>query len=1108
MLTKEIKNKQKYIDFWIRQVFILFVSIAFLSFSGEVLGQTSNQYSFTLNNAAVTSAGVYHNTSIDSSLIRTLWTTVKYNAGTYNINWDGKDDLGNQMPAGNYMVKVVSNNVQYTWMGVVGNTSTNNTGTTVHRGGYYYCMTGMTIVNGTAYCSGGYSEQSPSVNKFFTSNPQIKLEIEPFNTTTANTDIVVSDGTSIYYAAYDPYASNNTFMYAKKVIDDSDITFSNGFNFKLKVARGYNTIGYINQANSYITGLAVQKAGKYLFAARAGLNQLSVLDKGTGQLVQTLQVTNPNALCMDMNDNLWMVSDSNNVTKISKYKVNVNGTLSNSLLTISTISNSNVMQPIALAVSPDNSTLAVADGALSSQQIKAFTASTGIPSWTLGASGGYLQDATVTNNKFYFNDVRGVMYAGNQPGFREFIAFQPDGSFWVNDPGNYRVQHYAANQAFIETIMSMGPTYSTWADKNDNTRVGAEYLEFKIDNTQSITGSTGWQFVKNWGANISASYDKTTKFTNVITLTSSGVSKTFGFLRRGMNYYLVEFQSNNTLRFTGIVKPECSIERDGSLLTDGLMRYAFQGFDSANNPIWSSTPQMLANISTIQDKNPLPKQGFKNTYVTSTGKVIFYDAGIQSTSIGGYNTGFHLGAIQLGGNNYLWETAMASHRSYTGPFPDPAHFDIGNYVNNNAGSTAMVYGRNVVTGYHGEGWKKSQTNMYNHYLDNGLAIGQFGTVGPCLVEAPAMMAGNALSPQLVYGANNDELYLWHGDESFHAGLHKWKISGLNTIIEQDIPITYPTAALTPMIVPGSNLMVNLPYNSPLSNTTTNTTGWSFTPSTTSPTPSNSQTTWSIQTNVLVSGVQNNPDIYAKCNSASGNFSVNRDLGNKTNLNFWTLSGQISYYYSNYAGFMKHYFDVLDINGKIIARIGYNYVYGANNTIYGNNKMLLTGPNSSFIQPLMWQLQPIVISAVNNLVTIQYAGYTVTAPVFDPTADITSPKTMRAYFTGGYNPTGRAMDFKDMQFITTKVNQSINFNSIPTQTFGHPFALIASSSANLPVTFTVVSGSAQIAGNTIILTGTGNVVVQASQAGNTFYNAANPVTQSFNVTSQNISRIDH
>ena len=167
ILTENVKKKQIRIAFWLKTVFIVFVSIAFFCFPGIVSGQitnstaTTNQYTYTLNNAAMTSAGVF---ATDSTLIRTLWTTVYRQAGTYNLTWDGKDDSGNQMPAGNYIIEVLSNNVKYTWDGIIGNTSDTKTGSTVHRG-YYYFMTGMTIANGTAYYCSGYSEGSPSVHK-------------------------------------------------------------------------------------------------------------------------------------------------------------------------------------------------------------------------------------------------------------------------------------------------------------------------------------------------------------------------------------------------------------------------------------------------------------------------------------------------------------------------------------------------------------------------------------------------------------------------------------------------------------------------------------------------------------------------------------------------------------------------------------------------------------------------------------------------------------------------------------------------------------------------------------------------------------------------------
>jgi parallel beta-helix repeat protein len=83
--------------------------------------------------------------------------------------------------------------------------------------------------------------------------------------------------------------------------------------------------------------------------------------------------------------------------------------------------------------------------------------------------------------------------------------------------------------------------------------------------------------------------------------------------------------------------------------------------------------------------------------------------------------------------------------------------------------------------------------------------------------------------------------------------------------------------------------------------------------------------------------------------------------------------------------------------------------------------------------------------------------------------------------------------------TTLSNQTITFPGIPSKTYGDaPFAISATASSGLPVTFTVISGPATIAGNTVTLTGTGTVSIQASQAGNTSYNPATAVTQGFTV----------
>ncbi|MFK8102707.1 MAG: FG-GAP-like repeat-containing protein, partial [Saprospiraceae bacterium] len=81
------------------------------------------------------------------------------------------------------------------------------------------------------------------------------------------------------------------------------------------------------------------------------------------------------------------------------------------------------------------------------------------------------------------------------------------------------------------------------------------------------------------------------------------------------------------------------------------------------------------------------------------------------------------------------------------------------------------------------------------------------------------------------------------------------------------------------------------------------------------------------------------------------------------------------------------------------------------------------------------------------------------------------------------------------------NQTINFSTIADQLTSSPaFDLTATASSGLTVEFTILSGPATISGNTISLTGVaGDVVVQASQAGNATYNPAADVVQSFTVT---------
>lgn len=81
------------------------------------------------------------------------------------------------------------------------------------------------------------------------------------------------------------------------------------------------------------------------------------------------------------------------------------------------------------------------------------------------------------------------------------------------------------------------------------------------------------------------------------------------------------------------------------------------------------------------------------------------------------------------------------------------------------------------------------------------------------------------------------------------------------------------------------------------------------------------------------------------------------------------------------------------------------------------------------------------------------------------------------------------------------DQTISFPAIANATYGDaPFALGATASSGLTVTYTSSDTSiATVSGNTVTLTGVGEVTIYANQAGNNAYNAAPQVSSTFTVS---------
>ena len=137
------------------------------------------------------------------------------------------------------------------------------------------------------------------------------------------------------------------------------------------------------------------------------------------------------------------------------------------------------------------------------------------------------------------------------------------------------------------------------------------------------------------------------------------------------------------------------------------------------------------------------------------------------------------------------------------------------------------------------------------------------------------------------------------------------------------------------------------------------------------------------------------------------------------------------------------------------------------------------------------------SVAGSLVTITGAGNcTITASQpGDPTSYSPAPSQQQS-------------------FAILKANQLISFAALAGRTYGDPpFAVAATASSGLAVSFSATGACTATAGGTVTITGAGTCDVTASQAGNANYNAAPAVIQSFaiakaalNVTAANASRV--
>ena len=740
--------------------------------------------SYTLSEAARTSAGVYKG----EVLVRTLWSNVEKEPGTHTVEWNGLDDEGNIAAKGNYEIKVVSNNVVYEWLSPIGNTSNTIGGGNIFNNAQV--IQGMVQIDGEIYYNCGYNEHPPAFAKFSVDNINSDKPTIMANTHFGiQADHIATDGDIVYIAGTDVLNSDkNSLVFGINPTNDSQVAFSGGSEYILASVHKYASAFGIMPGNSTaITGMAVQKNGDYLFVARGELNQIYVYDKTTGgeELVIN-DLVNPREILVD-GEYLWVINATNTV---GKYSLNADGSINALVLSLT------VPEPLTMAIS-NAGEIAVSDN--STQQVRFFNSS-GTATGTLGNSGGYSTSPDVTDTKFMFINP-------SQPEMGTFLFYQDDGKLWVGDAGNYRSLRFNTNETLDDHIMYLCWTRSMGVDRNNPSRVFANYLEFDVD----IEGGD-WELVKNWTYNFDDTKDS--EFHRLKWATTLSNGRTYAVQQIQVspyNWELVELAEHG-LRFTGIVLP-----RDGSMVLteEGNLRRFYgvvvitgnrgplywkeqllTGFDGSNNPIWDRE-EVIGSTGDLTPNDP-PYRGtvghnFPPRADTSTDLLISFEGGSSNPEYA--SNKYHLGATRKNGEGFLWKTAIGTNPDYSGDYPTDGSYDMGNGVQY-PGGIILVKEHSIFWNYHGEFWKDMQTNKFQHVLDNGLLLGVFGVAGNEIIDGKRVwdqkgvpeMAGNNIKGDIV--KINNDYYILHGDEGHHGAIHRWKVSGLDSIKEHTIIVHF------------------------------------------------------------------------------------------------------------------------------------------------------------------------------------------------------------------------------------------------------------------------------------------------------------------------------
>jgi hypothetical protein len=778
-------------------------------------------------------------------VIRSLWQNRAYPAGRFGEIWDGLDDYGKPATGGPFKALLQYNGVQYTWDGILGDTSPDLFAPNTWGGVTLVIPGDMVTLGDEGIAALGYDEGSYNSATFSMKNPM--TDVRPFVPQNIGGDIftrMATDGKLVYFAdhttatgagagvvAFDKAGYLHNFSSGSFFPGSPRNHFHNDtdkMNPRFLVPQACDVVKY---PPVFITGVAVQRKGNILATAHGAVAKFPSSDviflwnKTTCAPLGSFKIANPQRIVFDLSGSLWVISGTGLDTANVLSKVTEPGARNMITTPISGLEN-----PMAVAISSITGHLFIADGG-KHQQVLEYDLGKNSLLRALGDSGGYGTghscNAAITHYKFWFD------YGGRDPSTQvdtisadAFVYADDSGGLEVEDPTTGQIEFYSLKQGvwqYTRRILFEGFQRSLAVAINSPSRIflgKGSLLELNRDWSKpllsgdpdpAVGGNGSWTLANNWwpciqsadgyypGRNVPHSFFVWSSPANGNTYLLSGDvfnNRAWNFLHadgsvtseQENDFFWPRINSSGGYISPGYKAPDIKINS-----------FAINGYDANDMPLWSKVPTSMATIHAVHangDPITFGRLGITQG-PTRAGIYVVYDQNVN-TDVAGATPAFHLGGFKAGASEFTWKAMKQRDMAWPNGNGDFPAADLSFMASE--GGTIAAAGNEIFTMYAGN-YAPSGACQFTHYHTDGLFIGQFGYMQKF---SASVNGGNSWGvngvPSPLLGENKvpgfcgdtgdfqafsvgSHIKVIHPDESVFHGLHEWDISHLDTVTE-------------------------------------------------------------------------------------------------------------------------------------------------------------------------------------------------------------------------------------------------------------------------------------------------------------------------------------